>query len=237
MLARGVEGYHRLAAAITEAQLRGDEKGRPLYDLEELADQAGGHWLILTGCRKGAVRAALAAAGPAAAAAELDRLTALFGHDRVAGRADRPGAADRLDRQRRAGRAGRRPRPAAGGDQQRALRDPGGRPAGRRDGRRPGPAQPGRDGRLAARGRGAPAVGAEMARAFARYPGAVARRSSDRGPSAPSTCSWPSPGCPSSDVPLGHTPISWLRELCRRGADERYRTTGRKPRRAWQRKS
>ena len=31
VLARGVEGYHRLAAAITEAQLRGDEKGRPLY--------------------------------------------------------------------------------------------------------------------------------------------------------------------------------------------------------------
>ncbi len=37
VLARGVTGYHRLAAAITEAQLRGDEKGRPLYDLEELA--------------------------------------------------------------------------------------------------------------------------------------------------------------------------------------------------------
>ena len=38
VLARGVTGYHRLAAAITEAQLRGDEKGRPLYDLDELAD-------------------------------------------------------------------------------------------------------------------------------------------------------------------------------------------------------
>ena len=37
VLARGVEGYHRLAGAITEAQLRGAEKGRPLYDLDELA--------------------------------------------------------------------------------------------------------------------------------------------------------------------------------------------------------
>src|SRR6478752_5195363 len=27
VLARGVEGYHRLAGAITDAQLRGDEKG------------------------------------------------------------------------------------------------------------------------------------------------------------------------------------------------------------------
>ncbi|HEY5785101.1 MAG TPA: PHP domain-containing protein, partial [Microlunatus sp.] len=83
VLARGVEGYHRLAAAITEAQLRGDEKGRPLYDLEELAAAADGHWTILTGCRKGRVRQALAAGGPEAAAQELDRLTALFGHDRV----------------------------------------------------------------------------------------------------------------------------------------------------------
>ena len=33
VLARGVEGYHRLAAAMTDAHLRGDEKGRPVYDL------------------------------------------------------------------------------------------------------------------------------------------------------------------------------------------------------------
>src|SRR5919199_4348746 len=59
VLARGVEGYHRLSAAITDAQLRGDEKGRPLYDLDELAQRAEGHWLVLTGCRKGPLRAAL----------------------------------------------------------------------------------------------------------------------------------------------------------------------------------
>src|SRR3954451_17173540 len=82
VLAEGVEGYHRLAAAITDAQLRGDEKGRPVYDLEELSDQGRGHWLVLTGCRKGMVRTALGH-GKDAAAAELDRLTALFGHDHV----------------------------------------------------------------------------------------------------------------------------------------------------------
>ena len=68
VLARGVEGYHRLAGAITEAQLRGDEKGRPLYDLEELAEAAGDQWMILTGCRKGAVRQALIKSGTEAAA-------------------------------------------------------------------------------------------------------------------------------------------------------------------------
>ncbi|MCW2753540.1 MAG: error-prone polymerase, DnaE-like protein, partial [Marmoricola sp.] len=83
VLAAGVEGYHRLAATITDAQLRGDEKGRPVYDLEELAGAGRGHWRILTGCRKGTVRTALRVGGLSAAATELDRLTALFGHDGV----------------------------------------------------------------------------------------------------------------------------------------------------------
>ena len=39
VLARGVEGYHRLAAAMTDAHLRGDEKGRPVYDLDELGER------------------------------------------------------------------------------------------------------------------------------------------------------------------------------------------------------
>ncbi|MEQ4206434.1 error-prone DNA polymerase [Actinopolymorpha sp. B9G3] len=59
VLARGEEGYHRLAGAITEAQLRGGEKGRPTYDLEDLAARADGEWVILTGCRKGLVPRAL----------------------------------------------------------------------------------------------------------------------------------------------------------------------------------
>lgn len=83
VLARGEEGYHRLASAITHAQLNGAEKGRPRYDLEELADQAGGHWAILTGCRKGAVRRALAEGGADAAASALDSLVDLFGQDSV----------------------------------------------------------------------------------------------------------------------------------------------------------
>jgi len=93
VLARREEGYHRLALAITTAQLRGKEKGRPIYYLEELAQQAGGHWIILTGCRKGAVRQALGGAGGAAAPGaagavtaagiELDRLIDLFGAGNV----------------------------------------------------------------------------------------------------------------------------------------------------------
>src|SRR5689334_15649230 len=83
VLARGVEGYHRLAAAMTDAHLRGDEKGRPVYDLDELAERGRDHWVVLTGCRKGVVRQALASGGEAAAAEALDRLTSLFGLEHV----------------------------------------------------------------------------------------------------------------------------------------------------------
>jgi error-prone DNA polymerase len=40
VLARGLEGYHRLSHAMTEANLHGGEKGRPVYDLEQLAATA-----------------------------------------------------------------------------------------------------------------------------------------------------------------------------------------------------
>src|SRR4051812_33855842 len=59
VLARGPEGYHRLCRAISLAHRRGGQKGRPVYDLGELAGLHGGHWLVLTGCRKGTVRRAL----------------------------------------------------------------------------------------------------------------------------------------------------------------------------------
>jgi error-prone DNA polymerase len=84
VLARGQQGYHRLSAAISAAHLAGGTKGRPKYDWAELADAAGGHWQVLTGCRKGTVPAALATGGTEAAADELARLVEAFGADRVA---------------------------------------------------------------------------------------------------------------------------------------------------------
>jgi error-prone DNA polymerase len=59
VLARDPTGYASLCRVISRAQLRGGAKGRPQYDWDELADAATGHWLVLTGCRKGPVRAAL----------------------------------------------------------------------------------------------------------------------------------------------------------------------------------
>jgi error-prone DNA polymerase len=84
LLARGPEGYARLSRTISEAHLRGGEKGRPVYDLEEAAAALRDHVVVLTGCRKGHVPAALLSAGMDAARAELDRLVALFGGESVA---------------------------------------------------------------------------------------------------------------------------------------------------------
>ena len=83
VLARDPEGYRRLCAVISAAQLAGGEKGRPVYDPAALAGAHDGHWVVLTGCRKGQVPAALAAGGPEAAWRELGTLTRMFGHENV----------------------------------------------------------------------------------------------------------------------------------------------------------
>jgi error-prone DNA polymerase len=91
VLARDPRGYALLARAISEAQLRG-EKGVPRASLADLVALGGagappadrGHWAVLTGCRKGAVPAALVADGPSAARRELQRLVEGFGREQVA---------------------------------------------------------------------------------------------------------------------------------------------------------
>src|SRR3954470_16323490 len=84
VLARDPAGYARLARTISAAQMRGEEKGKPVYNLSELAQAHAGHWLVLTGCRKGTVPSALLRDGPAAAARALADLVALFGQGNVA---------------------------------------------------------------------------------------------------------------------------------------------------------
>ena len=88
VLARDPVGYARLARALSEAQLAG-EKGAPRATLDQLTavGTAGGasadHWVVLTGCRKAPVPAALERDGPRAAARALDDLVARFGRPNV----------------------------------------------------------------------------------------------------------------------------------------------------------
>ncbi|HEY2042404.1 MAG TPA: error-prone DNA polymerase [Jatrophihabitans sp.] len=88
VLARNPTGYASLCRAISQAALRGGAKGRPVYELDELAELSNDNWLILTGCRKGAVQKALHGNGfgtfaldPARRA--LQELTDRFGSDNV----------------------------------------------------------------------------------------------------------------------------------------------------------
>src|SRR5438094_115458 len=71
VLARDPTGYAQLARALSQAQMRGREKGKPHYEKAELCALHRNHWLVLTGCRKGTVPLALEQDGPHAAARAL----------------------------------------------------------------------------------------------------------------------------------------------------------------------
>ncbi len=227
VLARGQEGYHRLAGAITAAQLAGGEKGRPVYDLDDLAERAEGRWLVLTGCRKGAVRRALAAArsperGGAAAGEELDRLVARFGRENVAVELFDHGAPlDSRVNDVLAALAAERGLPVVATGvvhyatpAQHPLATALAAVRARRS-------LDELDGWLPASGGAFLRSGAEMAERFARYPGAVARTAE-----LAAELAFPlrraRPRLPRQEVPEGHTPMSWLRHRVWEGARERY---------------
>ncbi|MCH7230845.1 error-prone DNA polymerase [Glycomyces sp. L485] len=100
VLARNPVGYRRLSRAITEAKLETNEKDLPRYEIKKLADHAGGHWMVLTGCRKGALNTALDTGGVEAAERRLREMTEWFGRDNVAVELtchDLPGDTERID--------------------------------------------------------------------------------------------------------------------------------------------
>jgi error-prone DNA polymerase len=226
LLARGEEGYHRLAGALTEAQLAGNEKGRPRYRLDDLSDRSGGHFTALTGCRKGWVRQALARSGVSTGAEqagrEIDRLVDLFGHDNVLvelfdqGEPLASAANDVL-----AQLASTRSLPViATGNVHYATPDRF-RLASALAAVRARRSLDELDGWLPASSGAHLRSGAEMAARFARYPGAVSRTVEIADAHA-FELRRARPGLPKQQVPEGHTPMSWLRKLVWDGAQTRY---------------
>ncbi|PVW04822.1 error-prone DNA polymerase [Microbacterium sp. Gd 4-13] len=226
VLARGEEGYHRLAAALTSAQLRGAEKGRPVYDLDELGERSGGpgdpHWAVLTGCRKGAVRRALAESGPDAAATELDRLVALFGRDSV--HVELMNHGDPLDSRTNdvlAGLAAERGLPILATNNVHYAVPRRELLAAAVAAVRAGRGLDELDGWLPAHAGAHLRSGAEMTRRFARYPGAVSRTVS-----LADELAFPlrraKPALPKQKVPEGHTPMSYLRHLVWEAVPRKY---------------
>ncbi|MBF0671273.1 MAG: error-prone DNA polymerase [Salinibacterium sp.] len=223
VLARQEEGYHRLAGAITTAQLANDaEKGRPIYDLEQLAAAANGHWVVLTGCRKGAVRRALVDEGEAAAAREVERLVGLFGHDNVVVELFDQGGPLDSEHNDALARIAARTGLATIATNVVHYATPDEHPlASAVSAVRARRSLDEMDAWLPATDGAHLRSGAEMAERFARYPGAVAR-TVELADKLAFPLRAARPKLPKQDVPEGHTPMSWLRELVRLGTLEKY---------------
>ncbi|UAJ81540.1 error-prone DNA polymerase [Leifsonia sp. ZF2019] len=222
VLARRQEGYHRLAAAITAGQLAGGEKGRPVYRLPELAEQAAGDWMVLTGCRKGDVRLALAERGERAAEHEAARLAELFGRDNVLVELiDQGNPHDTTDNDALARIADRLGLPVVATNNVHYA-SPAQYPlATAISAVRARRSLDEMDGWLPASAAAHLRSGREMAARFSRYPGAV-ERTVEVADDLSFRLRSARPRLPKQEVPEGHTPMSWLRELTWRGAAERY---------------
>lgn len=233
VLARDPRGYALLARAISEAQLRG-EKGVPRAALEHLVALGGtgasladrDHWLVLTGCRKGAVPAALVREGPHAARTELHRLLDGFGRANVAVELWDHG--DPLDSARNDALAELAVRTGvdviATGNVHYA--NPAARPlATALAAVRARRSLDELDGWLPAASTACLRPGAEQARRFARYPGVV-ERAAELGRACAFDLALVAPQLPLFPCPDGHTEMTWLRELVRRGAERRYGPPG-----------
>ena len=238
VLAQGPVGHSRLARAISTAQLAG-EKGAPRSSLAVLAEAArapvflngdttsreNDAWFVATGCRKGTVPAALQRDGPLAAERAVRELVDAFGRDRVLVELWDHG--DPLDRHRNdalvqiALRTGveviatnnvhyatpaRRPLATAlaAVRARRSLDEI--------------------DGWLPAAPFAHLRAPAEQMRRFARWPGAV-ERTVDIARACAFDLKLAAPELPDYPVPAGHTEMTWLRELVRRGAAVYYPPT------------
>jgi error-prone DNA polymerase len=222
VLARDPTGYGRLSRAIAQAQLAGGDKGRPACTLEQLAELHDGHWLVLTGCRKGAVPAALDSAGPGAARRALEQLVAVFGKDHVAVELwDHGSPVDTARNDALAYLA-----VETGVDHVATNNVHYATPARRRlsevlaavRARRPLEEL---QGWLPAAGTACLRSGAEQRRRFARWPGAV-EHAAELGRACAFDLRLVAPGLPDFPVPPGHDEQSWLEELARQGARARY---------------
>ncbi len=221
VLARDPTGYASLARAISTAQQRGGVKGRPVYDGAELAELADGHWLVLSGCRKGSVRTALASGLDPARRALAD-LIDRFGRDNVV--VELTYALDPLADERY--------------DALTLLADEAGLPvvattAAHYHGP---PRRPLATAVAAVRARSnldemdgwLPAFadqhlrsGAEMAARFARWPGVV-EQAAALGDHLAFPLRLIAPQLPPFPVPPGHTEMTFLAQLARDGAVKRY---------------
>jgi error-prone DNA polymerase len=230
VLARGPEGYRRLSRQLAAAHLAGGEKGKPLYDFDTLTEAAGGHWHILTGCRKGHVREAFITHGPEAAEKALADLVDRFGADQVSIELTHHGQP--LDDERNVALAALAPKFGVSVVATAAAHFA--EPSRARLAMAMGAIRARHSldeaaGYLAPLGGSHLRSGAEMARLFAHCP-QVVTAAADLGERCAFALELIAPQLPPFDVPDGHTEDSWLRHLAMTGAHDRYGPPDRAPR-------
>ncbi len=230
VLARGPEGYRRLSRQLAAAHLAGGEKGKPRYDFDALTEAAGGHWHILTGCRKGHVRQALSEGGPDAAGRALADLVDRFGASRVSIELTQHGQP--LDDERNAELAGLARRFGVNVVATTAAHfahPSRGRLAMAMGAIRARQSLDAAAGWLAPLGGSHLRSGEEMARLFAQRPEVVSAAAA-LGEQCAFGLALIAPQLPPFDVPDGHTEDTWLRQLTMTGARDRYGPAERAPR-------
>ena len=223
ILARGTDGYRKLAGAITAAQLaEGAEKGKPRYNLEGLAEQGSGNWMILTGCRKGAVRQALVRDGEQGARDAVVQLVDLFGRDNVTVElSDQGNPGDSSINDALASVASRLKLPVIATNNVHYASPEQHRLATALAAVRARRSLDEMNGWLPAAGSAHLRSGAEMAARFAAYPGAI-ERTVDLANDLAFRLRSVKPGLPNLTLPDGHTQMSYLRKLVWQGADKLY---------------
>jgi len=226
VLAKDPDGYARLSRAIAEAHLAGGEKGRPVLGLDALAAHHGGRWQILTGCRKGPLATALEAEGPAAAGRALDRLVARFGAEHVAVELwDHGTPVDGPRNDALAVLAAQRGIPSVATNNVHYATPAAFPLATAVAAVRARRSLAELEGWLPASAAACLRTPAEQHRRFARWPGAV-----EQAAELAAACAFDlrlvAPRLPDFPVPDGHTEQTWLAELVRRGAAERYGPPG-----------
>nr|WP_300338401.1 error-prone DNA polymerase [Actinomyces sp.] len=246
VLASSPEGYRRLVRAVSRHNLQAGRRQEPAHRLEDLAQVLRGgagtpapsSCLVLTGTARGPLRRALGDPSrprtwdTRAADACLGRMVELLGADGVAVEVTlNGGPTDAALTQVLVRLAASHHLPLLATGAVRCARPADSRLADVLTATRLGTDLEGARGHLPAIGRWLRS-GADMARLHRRAPQAVGV-TAELAADLAFDLSLVAPDLPAPEVPRGHTPASWLRELTRRGALARYGTREQEPQ-AWQ---